>query len=105
MKETGGSTCILKGIVAHELMHALGIYHEQSRSDRDDYVTVNFENIETGFENNFNKEISASLLNTQYDIYSIMHYGSHVFSKNGEPTIVAKDPSIQLLEEIGRAHV
>lgn len=69
-----------EGRAIHELMHALGIFHEQSRADRDDFVTVHWQNIEDGYENNFEKQ---SLKNTtytfEYDYESIMHYGRNYF--------------------------
>lgn len=45
-----GSGCETIGIVIHEFLHAIGIYHEQSRADRDDYVTILSENIDSGYE-------------------------------------------------------
>lgn len=38
--------CVYTDIVQHELMHAAGFHHEQSRYDRDDYVTIHWDNIE-----------------------------------------------------------
>ena len=49
-----GNGCWSTGTVQHEFMHALGFIHEQSRPDRDDYVTVDFTNILAG--NLYNKE-------------------------------------------------
>lgn len=39
------------GSVIHEFLHALGFHHEQSRTDRDEYVTVNYDNIQPGTYN------------------------------------------------------
>ena len=47
--------CLMSGIVMHELMHAAGFWHEQSRADRDDYITINWANIQAGMEFNFLK--------------------------------------------------
>lgn len=43
-----GAGCDTKAVVEHELLHALGFYHEQSRSDRDDYVKIWWDQIEEG---------------------------------------------------------
>lgn len=82
------------GTTAHEFMHAMGWFHEQSRPDRDDHVTIMYENITPGYESNFNKYSTSvvGLLHYPYDYGSVMHYSSTSFSKNGQPTIVVKTP-------------
>lgn len=67
----------------HEMMHALGVNHEQNRPDRDEYVYINFDNIRQSSRHNFNKKPadSVSLYGTEYSYDSIMHYGSNVSNK------------------------
>lgn len=43
-----GQKCQVKGVIMHELIHALGRWHEQSRPDRDRYIRVNEGNIKEG---------------------------------------------------------
>jgi hypothetical protein len=85
-------SCIDKGIIQHEFLHALGFNHEQSRADRDTFVTINYPNIEEGKESNFEKVLSTDSLGRPYDYGSVMHYGKADFSQNGQDTISAPQP-------------
>ncbi|KAI5607619.1 nephrosin isoform 1 precursor, partial [Silurus asotus] len=58
--------CVYYNTVQHELLHALGFNHEQSRSDRDKHVKILYENIKPGEEGNFRK-VATNNLNTPYD--------------------------------------
>ena len=63
----------------HELGHVIGFLHEHQRPDRDNYISMNWENI--GSELYFNFIIlDNTLLNEkdfEYDYYSIMHYSPY----------------------------
>ncbi|HEX2081205.1 MAG TPA: M12 family metallopeptidase [Longimicrobium sp.] len=78
------------GVVAHEILHSLGMWHEQSRCDRDSYVTINWGNILPGRESNFDKLCSGNTYVFAYNEGSIMHYRTNAFTSNGQPTIVSK---------------
>ncbi|XP_010773344.1 high choriolytic enzyme 1-like, partial [Notothenia coriiceps] len=92
--------CLYTSTVQHEVLHALGFAHEQVRSDRDSYVSIISRNIKPGKEHNFLKR-QTNNLGTTYDFNSVMHYGKYAFSKNGQPTMLAKrNPSLNF----GNAH-
>lgn len=78
------------GNTIHELLHALGMFHEHTRCDRDSYVIINTANIATGYSGNFTKQCTNASDYSSYAEGSIMHYGAYAFSKNGLPTIVSR---------------
>lgn len=100
--------CIYTGTIVHELMHAIGFYHEQNRPDRDEYIKINYANVKTGkknlfslakiqflkflflllgFASNFDKG-KGSYYGTAYDLKSIMQYNEYAFTTNGQKTII-----------------
>ncbi|KAL1485289.1 hypothetical protein MTO96_032051 [Rhipicephalus appendiculatus] len=83
----------MRGTITHELMHAIGFFHEHSRPDRDKYIDVFLENVKPGFEGQFTKvNIPKSRLITDFDYKSIMLYGSTAFAIDKEsPTMLKKD--------------
>ncbi|KAM6964984.1 meprin A subunit alpha-like [Aplochiton taeniatus] len=90
-----GPGCDHKAVIEHELLHALGFYHEQSRTDRDDYVDIWLDQVTPGLEHNFNKynDDFVTDQNTAYDYESIMHYRPFSFNKNESvPTVTTKIP-------------
>ena len=73
--------------VIHEVMHAAGFDHTQSRQDRDKYVIIHLENLKPGLEGNFEKVTDPASNIGPYDLTSIMHYGANAGSKNGKNVI------------------
>lgn len=72
----------------HELMHAVGFYHEQNRSDRDQYLIIHYDHIQEGLEAQFkNLSQNENRLLVPFDFNSIMLYGSYSFTKDGQMTM------------------
>lgn len=80
----------------HEIGHALGLWHEQSRMDRDAYIIIIWDNIEEKYRYNFNQHLTDGLDFGDYDYQSIMHYTAYAFSKNGEKTIVPLYDNVEI---------
>uniref|UniRef100_A0AAV2KYW6 Metalloendopeptidase n=1 Tax=Knipowitschia caucasica TaxID=637954 RepID=A0AAV2KYW6_KNICA len=90
------SACLTTATVQHELFHALGFTHEHSRSDRDDHVTVHYENILPDKKHNF-KKYRTNNLYTPYDFDSVMQYQNWAWTSNREMTLTSKEnPKLML---------
>ncbi|XP_076060164.1 astacin-like [Oratosquilla oratoria] len=75
--------CLWRGLVEHELMHAIGFWHEHNRPDRDDYVTILWENVQQGLEYAFEKRVdgvNSIYVGEGYQYQSIMHYEFTAFA-------------------------
>ncbi len=89
------------GSIVHELMHAAGFYHEQSRGDRDQYISIAWDEISPEMRFNFEKRDGRSQDIGPYDYGSIMHYPSHAGSKSGNPTIVPRQAGVRIGQRDG----
>ncbi|XP_038064047.1 blastula protease 10-like [Patiria miniata] len=94
--------CAHLGVVLHEIGHALGRFHEQTRSDRDAYIRVIEDNILSGYAHNF--RMADRPMVAPYDLQSIMHYAPQAFSRDGYvETIIPHNPNDK--PKMGRQHM
>ncbi len=81
------------GNTIHEIGHAIGLWHEQSREDRNSFVTIDFTNIPAARRHNFRQHITDGDDIGAYDYGSIMHYSAFAFAiDTSKPTIIAPQP-------------
>ncbi len=103
--------------IAHEIMHALGFIHEQNRTDRDDSLLVNFDNIDESYRTNFEKLPEQFMKMSglgRFDFQSLMIYPPWMFAKSGKLTMEPRsrenliDPGPRLspgdIERINKAY-
>ena len=84
----GGSINCTTTTILHEMGHAMGLYHEQSRADRDTYVNFMEQNIDKPNHLDFDIVGSGSVDSGLYNYASIMEYGPFSFNKDGvSPTL------------------
>jgi hypothetical protein len=97
------ATCTT-GNTIHEIGHVIGLWHEQSREDRDLFIAINWAKIIPGTEHNFNQHITDGDDIGAYDFGSIMHYPRNAFSVDGTDTITpiaAVPPGVTIGQRTG----
>lgn len=89
------------GNVIHEIGHALGLFHEQSRSDRDQYVTIHMDRVLPAARHNFDQALNSGKDLGSYDYESIMHYPADAFGIGGAATIVPRQEGVRIGQRDG----
>jgi hypothetical protein len=89
-----------KFIIAHEIGHALGLIHEHQRSDRDEYVSIIWNNIIPEQQHNFS--MNWGFQSGPYDFESVMHYSRSAFGRGGQNTIEPQPPYAAYLNTMGQ---
>jgi hypothetical protein len=92
----GSSNPCTVGTILHEMGHTVGLWHEQSRPDRNTYISVNYGNLIKGSISNFNQIYDNLQESTLFDYASIMQYPAFAFSRNGGPAIESIPAGIPL---------
>ncbi|XP_061182910.1 MAM and LDL-receptor class A domain-containing protein 1-like [Saccostrea echinata] len=90
--------CVSVSTTVHEMTHAIGQMHEQSRTDRDNHVTMLWANTQGGTGNN-NMAKSNTHDYNPYDYESVLQYSLTAFSTNGKPTMEFRDRRLDFLAD------
>merc|ERR1712027_256672 len=88
--------CGKKSTVLTQIMSALGFMKEHLRKDRDEHITINWDNVFQPAKYSFKKCANCETFGLPYDTESVTHFHGTAFSKNGKRTItgnVVKSPA------------
>ncbi|MCC6362424.1 MAG: hypothetical protein IT165_02815 [Bryobacterales bacterium] len=82
------------GNTIHELGHSVGLFHTQSRINRNLHVRIRYENIDKDYWDQYDQQLLNGVDIGPYDYSSIMHYGSTGFTRNNRNSLDTVPPGI-----------
>lgn len=91
-----------KGNIIHEILHALGFFHEHSRPDRDNFIKIEWDNVIDGAEIYLQKAEEINSLGSTYDYLSIMHYPGDAYAINNTICTILNSTVMNQWETMGQ---
>lgn len=91
--------CLTEGTVQHEVGYALGLDHEHARTDRDNFITVDLNNVLDGWKTEFPKQPTTNYF--AYEYGSAMHYSASFVTNGNGLTMKAKAPNTRYQRTMG----
>jgi hypothetical protein len=92
-----GRGCSYKATVLHQIMTVLGWTKEQMRPDREEFITINWNNIPKAYRMYFATKKGSDNLGAPYDHQSVMHYHSTAFAKKRGSAVITSKTSTPIL--------
>ncbi|MFD4672540.1 M12 family metallopeptidase [Lentzea sp. NPDC058450] len=89
------------GATIHEIGHSVGLWHEQSREDRGNFVTIDFTNVLQLNAHNFNQHITDGDDVGPYDYHSIMHYSRRAFAIDTSRDTITPTQNVEIGQREG----